>query len=601
MKNYFAAILANGWRTIKGNVLVLSAFYCLFKPSVSTRRNIINFAFSTLTVPLFFLYFFCFLIVGSCAKEEVPERSRIQTLAIEIPALGAAVLRGTITDLGTDAGIDHGFIYGYSPDLPSGAHTSVSLGGNIKLGEFQANIENFVPASELWREPMIYARAFITDRQGTRYGSTMSAKIPIPTMVGIYPSMGQVGDTVRLSGKFHSADAKQSSVTFSNTLASIVHISDTSISVIVPEDIPAYHGWTVDVKANIGGMSTTIQHGFTVLAKFSDFFPKTGPVGTPIQFTGKNLHNYPSMNLLSFAMGGDGVPINWDGVFYVPFTVQERSKITAIINGRPYEFPDQFVVTPPEIVSFNQSTAFSGRTVSLKVKGMASFSKTSPSGARPQVRVGTGSFQDLMWEPDNVFFEVPLATPEGDHTVYIKVGPHLLSSKEKLKIIGYSATRFSPSTAFPGNTIKIEGRFEAGQHYRVLVGNTVVDGYATSSTVLTTTVPSGLSGKVNIIVETPVKRILVPGELSIMAPTFASFSPNSGVPGTEITILGTGFNVENGWTAVDFGSVTVIPISVSEKMIKVAVPSNVPPGAMKLSVLTNGQRVTHNTNFVLTN
>lgn len=539
------------------------------------------------------------LITGSCAKEEISERSRVQTLAIEIPALGAAVLRGTITEVGADAGMDHGFIYGYSPDLPNGAHTTVSLGESIKQGEFQINIENFVPVSELWKEPVIYARAFITDRQGTRYGSTTSAKIPVPAMVGLYPSMAQAGDTVHLSGKFHSPDTKNSSVTFSNTVAKIIHASDTSISVIVPEDISAYHGWTLDVTANIGGMTTTLRNGFTILAKFTDFFPKTGPVGTRIQFTGHNLVHSPPVNVLSFMMGGEAVPIHWDGAFYVPFTVQEKSKTAVVVNGKLHEFTDQFVVTPPEIVSFDALTAFPGWTVSLKVKDMAGFSKTSSDKGKPQVRVGSGAYQDLIWESENVFFELPLSTPEGDHTVYIKVGPHLVSSKEKLKIIGYSATRFSPSAAFPGNTIEIEGRFVAGQHYRVLFGNIPVDGYATSSTVLTTVVPSGLSGKVRIVLVTPLKNISLPGELSIIDPTFESFSPKSGVPGTEITILGTGFNAQNGWTAVNFGTVTATPISVSEKMIKVAVPSNVPAGAMKLTVLTSGQNVTHANNFTI--
>lgn len=199
-------------------------------------------------------------------------------------------------------------------------------------------------------------------------------------------------------------------------------------------------------------------------------------------------------------------------------------------------------------------------------------------------------------------YSIPSNAPEGDQTLFFKVGPHEVQASKKIKVQGYTATSFSPTSGGPGREINITGNFIQGGGYYVTFGTVNSYGTATSPTNLRVMVPSGINaGKIKLAVDVPNKKITIPGDFEVTGPSFTSFSPASGVAGTLITIKGSGFfpNIYN--TAVKFGTVSVTPTSVTENTIVVAVPSNVTPGAMKLSVVTYGQTVINNDNFTITN
>lgn len=182
------------------------------------------------------------------------------------------------------------------------------------------------------------------------------------------------------------------------------------------------------------------------------------------------------------------------------------------------------------------------------------------------------------------------------------MGPHEVQAPKKIKVLAFNAISFSPTSGGIGREVNITGNFVQGANYSVAFGTTTYYGSATSSTNLKVFVPSGINvGKVKLTVDFVSKKVVLPGDFEILGPSFTSFSPASGVAGSLVTIKGAGFIPNYIYGSVKFGTVLVTPISVTDNTIVVAVPSNVSPGAMKLSIVFNGQTVVHPDNFTITN
>ena len=89
----------------------------------------------------------------------------------------------------------------------------------------------------------------------------------------------------------------------------------------------------------------------------------------------------------------------------------------------------------------------------------------------------------------------------------------------------------------------------------------------------------------------------------VLAPSITAISPTSGVAGTVVTISGNGFSSSTFYNTVKFGTTnTPTILSATESTIRVLVPSNLTPGAMKISVTNGyGQTVVSPMNFTVTN
>ncbi|MCL7987926.1 IPT/TIG domain-containing protein [Sphingobacterium sp. lm-10] len=539
------------------------------------------------------------VLLAGCEKEifSAPET---QTIKVEVLSTTSASFRANISSLGTDQIVDHGFLYGYTADLNEANSEKISLGKEVVLGEFSTNVDDLIPNTSRNYTDRIFVKSYVKDQRGTVYGSTITAMLPVPTAGRITPAQASAGDTVRISGKFFSPNILRTGVVIGDKSAAVVSASDTLITAVVPSGISGSHGSNVPVVINLGGTSTSNYQGITVIARFTDFMPKTGPVGTVVTLQGDNLPQYYSSNMgLTVKLGAENLSLNWDSKFSVPFSAAIESPLTITMNGRVHELPGKFTVTPPEIVSFGSNAVFAGRQAIIQLNSSAIASPNTNVG-RPQVKIGSGSYIDVSWYNREVIFTVPTNTPEGDHTVYFKVGPHEIQSPTKLKVVGYSVTSFKPAVGAVGTSVEITGTFIAGEYYTVYFGSRGVSGYAKSSSIVTAEVPSGVDlGKLKISVQTSSGRISVPGEMEILGPSLTSVSPLSGVPGTKITIRGSGFSASSWNNYVSFGWNYVTPEVIDGNTMVVYVPSNIGRGGMTLSVVIDGQTLTYKDNFTI--
>ena len=549
------------------------------------------------------LALFCLLALSmvACKKDKFapPE---VQTLSITANSPTSITFKGNIVSVGNQTIKDYGFIYSVgSSSIDEKNGTKVSMGAAASEGEFNKTLDSFSYASAYGNT--IYARAYITDQNGTVLGTVLSATLPRPNATGISPTSGKVGETINFMGKFYNPSPSNVIVTFQNVPAKVISASDTQISVEIPKGMSAVHGQSVSVNLSISGVTVVNSTYFTILANITDFTPKSGPVGTTVSLLGDNL---PNNNYY-----GSAIPIyvgdillntnNYSSQVVIPFTAAATNKLYTQINGQKVALPGEFTVVAPQITSINPEEVIQGQYITIYGSNFAT--RYDTSNGRPMIKLGSNAYVDAgSGNATNFNYSIPTNMASGDYTVTYKVGPHEVQAPKKITVLSVGIKSFSPTSGAPGREVNITGNFVQGSGYTVAFGNVNVYGTATSSTNLRVIVPTGINpGKVKITFDPSNRQIVAPGDFEILGPTFTSFAPASGVAGTLVTIRGTGFSPNTFNTSVRFGTIAVTPISVTETTIVVAVPSNVAPGAMKLSVVSSGQTVVHNDNFTITN
>ena len=105
------------------------------------------------------------------------------------------------------------------------------------------------------------------------------------------------------------------------------------------------------------------------------------------------------------------------------------------------------------------------------------------------------------------------------------------------------------------------------------------------------------AGNVKISVKNGSQSVDASDDFTVLAPSITSFSPSSGNAGTLVTIIGVGFNPSTFNNTVKFGTITTTVITSTDTSITVSVPSNLNPGTMKITVVSNGQTVVSSSNF----
>jgi len=136
---------------------------------------------------------------------------------------------------------------------------------------------------------------------------------------------------------------------------------------------------------------------------------------------------------------------------------------------------------------------------------------------------------------------------------------------------------FTPSAAITGSAVTIEGS-ALGAVSRVEFGKLSASFTVVSSTQVEAIVPAGAS-KGKISVTTPLGTLTSKAKFT---PTLSvtEVTPESGAPGTAVTIKGVGFNASS---TVRFDGVAATIKSVSAKRIKVTVPAGAGAGAIAVT------------------
>jgi hypothetical protein len=541
----------------------------------------------------------CFLALTGCKKDE-ESHPELQTLAATVVSPVKVTLKAKIVTKGSFDIIDHGFIYSGYSSPSEGNGTKVSLGNNAAEGEISKEIQNFssVIGSTL------YYRAYLVNTNGTVYGQVLSVQLPNITTASFVPSTAKVGDQVDLVGQFYDLTKDEVSMTFGGSSAKIISVTPTKITVEVPSGISfnSYYYNTVSIALTIGGQNRSISSNFKLLPTLKNFSPTSGPIGTNITITGDNIVSSYSYNTLkvyfddylaSSSYGSGSITAT------VPQSVTEQKLTVSVeIDGNKMVLPGEFTLTAPTVSSLSALSGLPGSVFSIFGTNFSNNSYYAPNGLAVTVGGVPASFSFVSSGQLNV--TIPSNLPVGTYKVAVKSGPFTVEATQSLAVQAMSVSSFSPASGSVGKEVTIQGLFVANGYYQVYFGAASTNAYNVTSTSLKANVPYGANpGAVKISVQRDNQTAQSSSDFTILAPSISSFTPANGVSGTAVTISGSGFSPYSYNNTVRFGSTNATVLSATESTIIAVVPSNLNQGAMKISVITNGQTVISSSNFTV--
>jgi hypothetical protein len=540
------------------------------------------------------------IFLQSCKKDE-ESHPEIQTVTAIALSPVKVVLKANVANKGSFEILDHGFLYSTWNNVSEGNGTKVSLGKSISEGEISKEITNlgYLGSSTL------YARAYLTNSNGTVYGQVVSVQLPTVGTGSIVPSVAKAGEQVVLNGQFHSLTKDEVSVTFGGVHAKIIEVTPIKITVEVPAGINLntyYSNYNnVGIQLIIGGNTQTLSANFKLSPTLTSFSPASGVIGSNITINGSNIGSYYSYNSLKVYFGSVLSPSVSSNSGYITATVpilnDPKATVYVEVDGNKQAVPGEFSLTTPTITSI---TPTSGLPTALLTIYGSNFPLNYYYNNSLTVTVGGLVAGVTYYSNGQLNVTIPSGLSTGDHKVVLKTGPFTVEAPQLLKVQSMAATSFSPSSGAVGKEVTIQGNFVPNASYQVLFGTIPSNAYSVSATSLKAQVPYGATpGDVKISVQKDNQKSEASGLFTVLAPTLTSFTPSSGVAGTAVTIKGTGFNTYLYNNSVRFGSTTATVLSATENTIIAIVPSNLNPGAMKISVITNGQTVTSTSNFTV--
>jgi uncharacterized repeat protein (TIGR01451 family) len=155
-----------------------------------------------------------------------------------------------------------------------------------------------------------------------------------------------------------------------------------------------------------------------------------------------------------------------------------------------------------------------------------------------------------------------------------------------------SITSFTPTNSAPGTRIKVTGLNFTGATNVLFNGADAAGFTVTNNTTLGATVPAGvITGPLTVLTPAGVTNS---AGLFYGAPSISQFSPASGLPGTNVVLVGTNFL---GATAVRFNGLNAAFTVVNNGQINATVPTGAQNGP--ITVVAPAGSVTSAASFVL--
>ncbi len=536
-----------------------------------------------------------FLLAGvlfllSCKKDE-EIFPKVETIEARPTSSTSCFLKGSITQVGSSPVVDFGFVYSsqFTPDLGSGV--KVSLGRNVSAAPFEKEVTGLMSSS--WGRT-VTARAYLTNEKGTVYGSTITVTLPVVSVTSIAPNSGRAGDRITISGS-HFGDKSTIEVKFANATATVAEATPSTVVVLVPSNISTnnYYNREIPVTVKVGGQQVNGYTIFNVIPTAKDFSPKTGTFGSTITITGDNLPQSSAYYGISVSFGNTNASITQftpgSMTVVVPAGVtEERLKVRFTALGQTTELPGEFVITPPTISSVNPAAGLPGS--SFTISGTGFNPGNGYYGGLNTVKLGTQTATITSASASSITATVPTGLALGNYPISVSTGVHTVTAAQEYTVESPKITGFFPASGTVGTEVVISGSFSGSQYSSsVLFGSVSGNIQSMTASTIRVLVPSGVSsGKMKISVTTAGQTVSSAEDFTVLAPVVTGFSPASGVPGTLVTISGTGFSPNTYSNTVSFGTVQTTITQATATSITAIVPSNVAPGSMKISVRTNG-------------
>jgi hypothetical protein len=399
------------------------------------------------------------------------------------------------------------------------------------------------------------------------------------------PSSGPLGTSFTISGTDFGATQGSSTVTLGGVAATPSAWSNTSITTIVPNGVPAGNQ---NLLVTIGSVVNSVVFGVTPAIK--SLSPTSGVIGTSVTISGTSFGATQGASTVAFG-SKTATPTSWsDTQIVAPVPAGTTTGSVVVTAGLPSNGLTFTVSGAPVINTLEPGEGVIGTVVTLSG---ANFGATQ--GASTVTFNGTAA-TPTSWSNTSITVAVPSGATSGNIVVTVASAPSnpvgfIVSST------GPNIQSVSPSAAPLGTAITITGTgFGATQGTSVVKWNgfTMVP-TSWSNTSITFTAPNASNGPGFLAVT--VNGVTSNGVAFTVLPNI-SLSPLQGPVGTTVTISGTSFGATQGTSTVTFNGTAVTPTSWSNTSIVASVPAAMPAGNIKVVVTVGG--VPNTGSFVVT-
>jgi hypothetical protein len=424
---------------------------------------------------------------------------------------------------------------------------------------------------------------------GGRGFGTAQMGVPIaahvPKISGSDSQYYTAGTSFTISGTDLGATA--GTVTFNGETAVVSSWSDTSITALVPND--AYGRSSTITVFNANSVQSN-PWSTSVVAAINNLTPASGAIGSSVVISGSGFG--PSVGSVFFGGGTTGIVTNWSD-----------ASITATVP--PGTTTGSIYVLPSEPVSFlsNPFTFTLAQLVSLAL------TPPNPSVSANSIQqlqlTATGLYSDgssadltssATWATSDRSVAMVLPTPGTRGIVGTANAGTAIITASFAGISGSTSvtvtpavvpavpniSSVSPATATAGTQVTVTGTgFGSSQgNGSVWLGSTIGSVVSWSDTQVIANVATGSTTGIAQIQQAGISSNSLP--FTVITPIISSITPASGLPGTSVTISGTGFGTAQGTGQIWLGTAPGVVTSWSDTQIIAAIAAGSATGTAQV-------------------
>ncbi len=390
-----------------------------------------------------------------------------------------------------------------------------------------------------------------------------------PAISSLTPSSGAVGVTVTITGTNFGSSQDIRVVMFNGQVASITGWTSDPPNGTLTVKVPA-GATSGNVVVYINGTSSNAM-AFTVLPppSITTLAPSTGTAGTSATITGANFGSSQGSGSVTFA-GSPATVTSWSDTVIAATVPVSAGTGSVVVTANGASSNGLTFTTIPSITSLTPSSAVLGAQVTI------TGSNFGYGLGGSTVALNGSVVSSTSWYPGNIAFNVPAGATTGN--VVVTVGG-IASNAVSLAVVSQpTITGLTPSSGAPGTQVTISGSgFGAAQGSGFAwLGSTVGTIVSWSdNTILATVASNARSGNAQVR-QNGLWSSAVP--FDVTTATISGVSPISGVPGTVVTISGSGFGAAQGSGQVWLGTATGVVQSWSDAQIVAQVASGAATG-----------------------
>lgn len=412
--------------------------------------------------------------------------------------------------------------------------------------------------------------------------------LPNPVISSVSPASGIYGAQVTVTGS--GFGNTQGSIAFNGIPSTVQSWSDGQITTSVPTGAS-----TGPILVNIGGVNSNGASFVVPTPQITGISPTSGPTGTQVIITGANFGQ--NTGSVTFNQTPANVS-SWTStqiIATVPSTAIS-GPVVVNVGGIASNSDQVFTVPPPAVTSVNPTNGIVGTQVTITGTSFGSAGYAKFNGVDAAV---------VSWSDTEV---VAIVQP-GARTGPVDITVNGVDSNQDVQFTmpNPTVTALSPTSGPVATQVTVTGiGFGDSQGSNTIGFNGPTPATVTSwsDTQIVTAVPPGSVTGQAVVTVGGVASNTGP-VFTIPPPQISSFAPTTGLPGQQVTIVGSGFDSEEGESFVTFNGVPAETVSWTDTMLVVTVPTNSSTGSLgvwvKGAVAQGGQFTVGLMNTVVTN